>query len=131
MHPVINSAVAPSFRIFADNLSCETPSARFQLNTATALSTYQWIGPENFQSNEANPVITKAGTYTLTATSTAGCAASQSYTVESNTLTPSLTIQAGAIDCNNTSTQLQVNSTTALTKYQWTGPRGCRYPTHL
>ena len=124
-HPVIADTAAPSFSIFAEDLSCESPSARFQLNTANALSTYQWIGPENFQSTEANPVITKAGTYTLTATSSTGCAASQTYTVASNTLAPSLRIQAaGTIDCNNTSTRLQVNSTTALTKYQWTGPNG-------
>jgi len=122
--PVIDDSATPSFSIFATDLSCESPSSQFLINTTAALNAYKWTGPENFQSNEVNPIITKAGTYTLTASGISGCATTQSYTVTDNTLTPSFTISAGAIDCNTTNTQLQVTATTPIVKYQWTGPNG-------
>ena len=122
--PVIDDSATPSFNIFAADINCDSPSSQFLINTSSDINTYQWTGPDNFQSDEVNPVITKAGTYTLTATGISGCAATESYTVTNNTIAPSFTISAGAIDCNATSTQLQATSDITLASYQWTGPNG-------
>ena len=58
------------------------------------LTTYQWTGPSGFTSTAANPVVSKAGVYTVSVTDEEGCIGTASTTVTTtpNCPTPTETI---------------------------------------
>jgi hypothetical protein len=85
---------------------------------------YAWTGPNSFTSAVQNPVVTSAGTYTLTVTNP-NCPDSFTATtaqVTSNTVSPTLSTSLSAKLCSSCSATLTASSTGAT--LSWTGPNG-------
>ncbi|THU34171.1 T9SS type A sorting domain-containing protein [Niastella caeni] len=71
-------------------LDCNSgSSANLYGSSSTSCVTYSWTGPNNFTSDEQNPVVTVGGTYNLTVTDPVnGCTSTASVTITvSNTKT--------------------------------------------
>lgn len=93
---------------------------------STGAGSASWSGPNGFTSNNPNPTISNvnashSGTYTVTITSSNGCQASASTTV--NIVNPPV-VTAGVSDntvCEGSNVQL---SSSGGVSYQWTGPYG-------
>lgn len=88
--------------------------------TGSGGATYQWTGPNGYASNVQNPVITNvtgamAGTYTVTATTAAGCINSASVTVG---VCPQFTVSAGKDTTICKGQSITLHATGAL-KYSW------------
>ncbi len=95
--------------------------------TASGGSTYSWVGPLGYISNQQNPVISNAqlnmnGIYTVTVTSASGCTAVANSTV-SVISTLNLTVSATPTICTNGTISLYVNAL-GSPNYLWTGPNG-------
>ncbi len=87
--------------------------------------TFLWSGPNNFQSNAANPVIPKvksinSGTYTVQIQGFSGCSASGSVSVQIDDQpnTPSISTPDNT-PCTNESIVLKTTSYTGFVKYFW------------
>ncbi len=91
--------------------------------TASATATYNWVGPNGFQSDEQNPIVEAAGTYNLTISTGNGCTNETSVVVTKETTQPSLTAKGGMIDCNHPNFTFVVTTDEDL-EYQWIGPNG-------
>ena len=89
--------------------------------------TYSWSGPDNFTSNQQNPVISNiqfngesGALYTVTVTDALGCTASQTVPVNINF--PNVVITSNSPQC--TGNTLSFSATAGMTSYAWTGPNG-------
>lgn len=102
-----------------------------ELEVASSISaTYNWTGPNNFQSDLQNPIIQNStvannGDYTVTATSSDGCSVSQSISVQVESV-PEFSITA---NCNLNQYLVEVvpenqSFTANEVSYQWSGPNG-------
>ena len=85
---------------------------------------YDWSGPGGFTSTDSNPIVTEIGTYTLTVTPDNGCFSTTTAEVISDFSAPSASLDADALDCNQTETQINTDPTTDATSFSWTGPNG-------
>lgn len=85
--------------------------------------TYQWTGPNGFNSTEENPVIpgadsTYSGTYTLVVTSENGCISTGSMEVIVQSLVAPL-INADDTMCLNETSELTTQTYSGIVSYQW------------
>jgi len=103
-------------------LSCKATSVTLSGSSNTSGVSYSWTGPNNFTSTEQNPVVTVAGTYTLTVTAPGGCTATSTVAVTQNITKPNLTVtQPAVLTCTTTSVSLAAATTTTGTTITWTG----------
>jgi len=102
-------------------IACGTTS--IQLSATTSIpTTYNWTGPNNFQSAAQNPTITEAGVYNLEVRALNGCVNETNVIVTKESTQPAVTAKGGMLDCNHSTITFEVNST--ATAYNWTGPNG-------
>ncbi len=120
---VTANTAAPNVSASGGELNCTNNSVTLNGNSTTQGVTYAWTGPNNFNSNQASPATSAAGTYTLTVTNSAnGCTSSATAEVVSNTTQPQASAAGGTLTCTNSAVTLAGNSTTAGVTYAWTGP---------
>jgi gliding motility-associated-like protein len=94
----------------------------------TAAQSYTWSGPNGFSSNLQNPVINNAqpvnsGNYTIVAAAPGGCTKSAVLAVVVNTNPIVNPVNNGPL-CSGIPLNINVNSSTTYTSYQWSGPNG-------
>ena len=119
---VTSSIVPPTATTTGGQLTCTTTSVGLTASTNAAQPAFAWSGP-GFNSTLQNPVVTQAGTYTVTVTNTAnGCTKTATATVTQNTTIPSVTASGGVISCTNPNVTLGVTTNAAQPAYLWSGP---------
>src|SRR5690606_7097717 len=85
--------------------------------------TYQWSGPNGYNSTEQNPEVTDPGVYTLTVSSGILCPAETSVEVFEELIPPDISAEVdGNIDCNNLPVDLIGSSETPNVTFNWFGP---------
>ncbi len=111
-----------------DTLTCEQNEVLIDATNSSAGSqfSYNWTGP-GIVVGQTNPVVVvnEGGTYTLEITNDAnGCTASQSITVEENTVVPVANAQDDILNCYQPELSIDAtgSSTGASFNYQWNGP---------
>ncbi|HEX2616344.1 MAG TPA: hypothetical protein VHL57_02315, partial [Flavobacteriales bacterium] len=113
-------------------MDSEVPGAQAQggvlncTNTTVMLmgsgnGTYAWTGPNGFTSNQQNPVVSVAGSYTLVVTGTNGCTSEAVAEVTMDNTLPGAQAQGGTITCGMESVMLMGSGNGT---YAWTGPNG-------
>jgi len=105
-------------------INCTNTSVTLQGSSATAGVSYTWSGPDGYTSAAQNPVVTKPGTYTLTA-ALGSCTGTAAATVSLDTTKPAVTAtHTGSINCITTSVVINGTVSATGTDYSWTGPNG-------
>ncbi len=94
--------------------------------TASTTVTYNWTGPNNFQSAAQNPIVTAAGQYNVKVTAINGCTSETSVLVMQENEQPTIVAKGGMLDCNHPTTTFVVNTEATDLTYSWTGPNGFR-----
>ncbi len=105
-------------------LDCQSTSLSLAGSSTTPNVTFAWAGPNGFSSNQQNPNVSEAGTYTLTVTAANGCTATATAEVTQDANMPDATASGGMLDCDSITIVLLGNSTTAGVGFAWTGPNG-------
>jgi gliding motility-associated-like protein len=116
-------------------LNCK--NTQVQLSASAPNSTYLWtasgtaLGATFTGGNTiANPLVNKPGLYTLTATGTNGCVATDNVTVVQDLSVPlavsidTTTTGTGTLTCTVQSLQLKANTSTTSATYSWTPSNG-------
>ena len=114
----------PTASATGGTLDCSGTDIQIQGSSSTSGVSYAWTGPGGFTSNDQNPLVSQAGTYTLSVSSSAGCSDTADAIVLADTDAPDITTSGGTIDCNNSDVTIMGSSTTAGVSYAWTGPNG-------
>ncbi len=121
---VASNSVLPILSLAAaDTLSCLLDTIALNVQSDISGTIFQWTGPQNFSSASANPSVTLPGLYTITATAPNGCTATQSLSVEADTLPPQLSAQGDTLNCLQPSGNLTAIATPPGSGLQWTGPQ--------
>jgi len=108
-------------------LSCNTTSVTLDAsNSSGDIISYEWNGPSGFTSNQINPIVAQAGTYTLIVTAPNGCTSSEVVLINEDTNLPFA--DAGpsqTISCENVEVELAgSNSSAGNICYEWILPGG-------
>ena len=111
----------PAITANGGEITCGNSSTQLSA-TANALVTYQWTGPNNFQSTVKNPVVEATGVYNLIVTSESGCSNETSVMVTGTPAEPKITAKGGVLDCNHSSTTFAIVTEETDLTYSWTGP---------
>ncbi|MEO1261201.1 MAG: gliding motility-associated C-terminal domain-containing protein [Bacteroidota bacterium] len=120
---VLNDSNAPTAIADGGEVTCTNPSVALNGQSNSAI-TFQWVGPNGFTSDEVNPTVTEAGTYTLTVTASNGCTNSTEVEVVVNNDDPTVSATGGVITCQQPDVTLQGDSPTVGVTYSWAGPGG-------
>lgn len=110
-------------------LTCNNTQVLLSGGSSSAGAAFNWSGPGGFISSAQNPLVTAAGIYTLTVTSTAGCTGSDTTLVTGNSVAPqnvniALTPGTGALTCLDSTVSITGSSSTSGVAYAWSGPNG-------
>jgi protocatechuate 3,4-dioxygenase beta subunit len=113
----------PNVTVADAELTCANPSVALTVTTDVVNPTYQWAGPDNFSSTQASPVVSKAGSYTVTVTNPVnGCSTTELVTVTEDKNPPvAIATNDGPITCIKTSVSLDGTGSSAGVNftYQW------------
>lgn len=116
--------VEPDLNATGGTLTC-TNNAQITLTSNSAANpvSYNWIGPNNFSSNQQNPIANTAGNYFVTVTNTQnGCTNKETVEVLSDEMPPDLTVNDAELTCTQKTQILTAVSNTPGVTYLWTGP---------
>ncbi|WNJ20045.1 hypothetical protein [Pontibacter sp. G13] len=127
--PVVvpDGTAEPLVQLFAGTLGCEGSSANLGFQTYTKGDfSFEWTGPENFQSSLASPEVSEPGTYTLTLQdSTTGCVAVRTLNLQRTIPDPMLRmLVSGSLTCSKPTARIYPVTRIGTFQYQWTGPNG-------
>ena len=103
-------------------LTCTATSVMLTGSSTTTDVVYSWEGPGGFESNDPSPMVTEAGMYTLTVTSTNGCTTASTATVDLAADLPEAFAVGATINCDNSTVQIEGSSPTPNVTIAWTGP---------
>lgn len=113
----------PQVSVMGGTLTCSQTSVNLMGDISPANGTPSWMGPQNFSSSLQNPTVGLPGVYTLTVTTTNGCTASASVTVDIDTIAPQLVPSGGIITCQDPIIPISVAFSPAASQIFWTGPQ--------
>ena len=119
---VFGNKNTPQITASATVLSCDNGSSQLSVSSSDSELSYEWKGPNSFQSSVPNPVISQPGIYQVKATAPNGCSSKASVEVKAGTTGLNIRAKGGTLDCNNPSIQFQVNTEKSDVDYYWTGP---------
>lgn len=106
-------------------IDCNNSSVMLTGSFMANNTSFVWTGPNGFTSTVLNPVVTVAGSYTLTVTDTInGCSSSATATVIQDTANPVLQAAGGFIGCTAAPVTLTAIAFGSGIQYAWTGPNG-------
>ncbi len=114
----------PQVSVQGGTLTCLQTSLTLLPVISPASSAITWSGPQNFTSNQANPVVVLPGVYSITVTTPAGCTATSQAVVQIDTISPTLTASGGILTCAQTTIGLSANVLPAGSSVEWQGPNG-------
>lgn len=86
---------------YGTSLSCSTCVGSLSAVVSPSNATVLWTGPDNFTSNQLNPNVDRAGSYTLVATNTNGCRIVQDVAVV-QVYTKTISVTAASICIKDT-----------------------------
>ncbi|TNE58739.1 MAG: T9SS type A sorting domain-containing protein [Bacteroidetes bacterium] len=122
---VTSDTLPPTITATGGTFSCVEPLVGLQAVSNAAGPTYSWTGPNNFTSNQQNPVVGVAGEYVVMVTdSVTGCSNSAIATVVADTDPPGAMATGGVLTCVENTVTLSGSSQTSNPAFSWTGPNG-------
>ena len=93
-------------------------------NSSIDTLSYNWNGPNGFNSALENPYISDTGMYILTVLDTLGCMNMDTAFVFINDTLPNISASGDTISCAFPNGTLTANSTSPDISYHWIGPNG-------
>lgn len=121
---VTEDFVDPDISALGDEIDCSNPEVNLDGGSSTANVTFDWTGPNNFSSQEEDPLVDESGTYSLTVTGENGCTATEDAEVTEDTEAPNAEAEGGTLTCAITTITLEGNSETQNVTFNWDGPNG-------
>ena len=116
---------APTVTATGGTLTCSVTGSIVTLQATTNGTIVQWTGPNGFTSGLASPLVSEAGTYTVTVVGDNGCDAQATAIVVNDMALPMFTAQGGTITCGAASVTLTVsNLSPGASVVEWTAPNG-------
>lgn len=120
---VLADTISPQVSAAGGSITCEQSSVNLSASISPSGSSIQWTGPQNFMSVLANPAVSAAGVYSITASSANGCTAVATTIVSADTLPPAVSASGTAITCLQGTAFLSAAITPPGSTVEWSGPQ--------
>ena len=118
------SADLPNISITADTLTCNSTTVTINTEVDRAGLRFNWFDGRGFTSSDEDPIVSAAGKYYLEASVSSNCVILDSIIVEENLSTPALNIEANALTCVVSTSELMINDQEDGVSYEWSDPAG-------
>jgi uncharacterized protein (DUF2141 family) len=112
----------PNISAEGGELNCDVTEINLEGGSTSSNATFEWEGPNNFYSQEEDPLVDESGLYTLTVTGENGCTTLEDAEVIEDIESPNAEAEGGTLDCITTSITLDGISTTPNALFSWEGP---------
>ena len=117
----VSVSIAPS-----NTITCSVPSVTLNVSPNGGSYTYTWTGSGIVAgANTDSPEVNQGGSYSVIITDPVnGCTGTNSVTVPSNTVSPTLTVSPSSFttSCASPTVQLTANASDPSVTYTWTAP---------
>lgn len=108
-----------------DTITCKKPFVNLQFETNADITKVSWSGPDGFESNLFNPLVSVPGIYKVHVVDKDDCNGIGEVDIAIDTLRPEISaVFDGPFDCNKTNVSLVGKSQTDSVTYSWSGPNG-------
>lgn len=122
---VIEDNMPPDINVSDDTLTCGKTSLRISAHTSDPYDSLIWYGPGNFISHQLQPVVDRAGTYTLIIRGSNGCIDTFNTEISIDTIVPSVTAIVPTVNCEHEMIPLDISEPyNPEFSYQWTSNSG-------
>lgn len=111
-----------SLSLSADTLSCAKSVATLTAVPDSAAVQFEWSGPNGFIDTLPSVQTAVPGWYTFSQTDSTGCSASDSISVEADTLLPAFDLHTAMLSCDQPTDSIMVVGLMAYDTLWWTGP---------
>ncbi len=116
---VLADSITINISTYGDTLICNQLFGQIGVSTDVPTAIIYWYDPNGFQfSNNANPIITQPGLYTVLVEDNDCSVYGYANVIHQNNI-PNISVIADTITCLNTQATLTGNSTTNNVDYQW------------
>ncbi len=120
---IVEDFSVPTVEAFDQSFNCGQNSLILEANSEIPNVIYSWTGPNNFNSNVQNPLVTEEGEYTVTVIKSNGCTASETIQVDQNNVLPDVGASySNDLDCVFTQSDIIGTSSTNDVSFVWVGP---------
>ena len=120
---IIADQTDPVASASTDTLTCSVTDVVLAGGANTTV-TWDWSGPNGFNSTDQSPTTNEPGSYILTITAANGCTDTETIDVPQNVAVPNVSATGNTLDCNNPSVSIQGASVTGGVTFGWSGPGG-------
>jgi len=122
---IVKATDIPVYEYFFDTLTCDKGKINIGVIPLTPVNSFNWSGPDDFESDLRNPKVFLPGIYTVTVTGINGCTAVSDIEVEQDIVMPEITIRDTILlSCDTSALVLEVISGSLLSRYKWIFPSG-------
>jgi gliding motility-associated-like protein len=119
---VLFDSTTPDVQAEGDTITCFNPEIQLNSNSNSPNASFEWNGPNGYNSQDQNPLVNEPGTYTVIVTGENGCQDSLEVEVNLNAVYANLASQDDLLNCTVTNVDLDLNSDLADVDYEWEGP---------
>ncbi len=114
----------PDAMAVGGELTCTENTISLTATSATDSVSFSWTGPDNYTSDEQNPIISVVGEYILSVTAKNGCTSIDTAIVTGDPDLPSISATGGTLDCVNEQVMLVGSTSSEDATFMWVGPNG-------
>ena len=116
---IISDIIFPTVFIEENDIGC-FDSVQITTVLIDSIQSYQWIGPNNFISDDQNPFVRDSGLYQLTVTDSNSCTNVVDVFITADTSPPVVIFMAEELTCIDTVVTLVTTPIDSIISYEWT-----------
>jgi gliding motility-associated-like protein len=114
----------PVAKFLSDSIKCKSIATIRAQIIFPSVANIEWKGPNGFNSNSLNPIVTEGGFYYATVTGYNGCVLEDSIFVFQKDQLPDIFASDDTLRCDRPKLFLSGGSSTPNVSFEWTGPNG-------
>jgi gliding motility-associated-like protein len=112
----------PDIAIVGDPINCAAGKTFLRVDSDLIIANYEWAGPNNFVSNDAEPLIFEEGMYFVMVTALNGCESFDTIIVEDERMFPEIIIEDFYLPCSGAPEEVFTSFITEGAFIRWFGP---------
>lgn len=121
---ISNDASVPNVNVSSVPISCGNTIVELMVASGSNIISAEWSGPNNFTSQEVEPMVSIEGDYFARVVDANGCSVNIQHAVTQDANVPNIVLTAGELSCENSSVIINVASDSLFQNFSWTGPDG-------
>ncbi len=107
---------------FSNTLDCIDTSATLFGIVDIPVVSYQWMGPDGFESDQQNPIVSEPGTYYIRVATVNQCIGRDSITLDQIIILPESSFVYDSLSCVEANAVFSATSTDPGATFNWFGP---------